>query len=87
MDYIFSVHIWRYNEGYVNANKVLALCREDQELKTLTKGLVKNVISRTNQYMLPFSYWGDPQPQDRNSMYEIRSYVLKVSMYKSSFAY
>ncbi|KFM79908.1 Protein NipSnap, partial [Stegodyphus mimosarum] len=27
--------------------------------------------------MLPFSYWGDPEPQNRNSMYEIRSYVLK----------
>ncbi|GBN94583.1 Protein NipSnap, partial [Araneus ventricosus] len=52
-------------------------CREDQELKALSKDLVKNIISRNNQYMLPFSFWGDPEPQDRNSMYEMRSYVLK----------
>ncbi|XP_015913272.1 protein NipSnap [Parasteatoda tepidariorum] len=71
------VHIWRYNKGYKNANEVLTLYHEDQELHSLTKSLVKNVICRTNQYMLPFSYWGDPEPQTRNSMYEIRSYVLK----------
>ncbi|CAL1283720.1 unnamed protein product [Larinioides sclopetarius] len=71
------IHIWRYNRGYVNANQVLTLCREDQELKALTKDLVKNIISRNNQYMLPFSFWGDPEPQDRNNMYEMRSYVLK----------
>lgn len=76
--HIFSVHIWRYNKGYVNANEIINLSREDQELIELNKNLVKHIVSRTNQYMLPFSYWGDPQPQNRNSMYEIRSYVLKV---------
>ncbi|XP_054715887.1 protein NipSnap-like [Uloborus diversus] len=71
------IHIWRYNKGYVNANEVLSLCRQDEQLQSLTKSLVKNITSRTNQYMLPFSYWGDPEPKDRQSMYEIRSYVLK----------
>ncbi|GIY85990.1 protein NipSnap [Caerostris extrusa] len=71
------IHIWRYNRGYANANQVLTLCREDQELKALSNDLVKNIITRNNQYMLPFSFWGDPQPQNRSSMYEMRSYVLK----------
>lgn len=63
----------------MNATEVLNLCRKDPDLNEHNKKLVKSIISRTNQYMLPFSYWGDPEPQIRNSMYEIRSYVLKVS--------
>jgi hypothetical protein len=34
--------------------------------------------SRQNQFMLPFSFWGHPEPQIHDSWYEMRSYVLKV---------
>ncbi|KAF8783060.1 Protein NipSnap like protein [Argiope bruennichi] len=59
--YELQIHIWRYNRGYVNANQVLTLCREDQELKALSKDLVKNIISRKNQKYLPFFFGGPVQ--------------------------
>lgn len=71
------VHIWRYTKGYPNAAEAMQLCHSDKELLDIHKDIVNCVISRSNQYMLPFSFWGHPEPQVRNSMYEIRSYVLK----------
>jgi len=38
----------------------------------------KMLRSRKNQILLAFSFWGDIKQRPGNSIYELRSYVLKV---------
>lgn len=71
------IHIWRFRHGYPHASEFLELCRTDKELQTVTKEQVSLLRYRENQYMLPFSFWGHPQPRNEKNMYEMRSYVLK----------
>ncbi|KAH9530184.1 protein nipsnap [Dermatophagoides farinae] len=70
------VHIWGY-DGWKQASQVFNLIRSDRTLMALEKDQEPFLRSRQNQFMLSFSFWPSPQPQVNNSMYEMRSYVLK----------
>jgi len=70
------IHIWKY-QGWKHANQVIKATKEDNTLQSLIKEQVPFLRSRQNQFMLPFSFWGHPEPQIHNSWYEMRSYVLK----------
>lgn len=70
------VHIWGY-DGWKQATEVFNLIRADRTLIALEKDQEPFLRSRQNQFMLSFSFWPNPQPQVNNSMYEMRSYVLK----------
>lgn len=39
------------------------------------------LISRRNQLLLEFSFWNEPLPRPGPSIYEMRTYHLKVSTF------
>ena len=45
----------------------------------LTQDRNQFLRQRTNQFLLPFSFWPLVTPRDGGNIYEIRSYFLKVS--------
>lgn len=71
------IHIWRYHDGYKEASKLLKLIRTDDTLVKMTRDQLKDLRKRESQFMMAFSFWGHPEPQDNQSYYEMRSYVLK----------
>ena len=73
------VHLWKYQEGFKKTSETHDLIRNDKTLQQIIKEQAPTLRMRQNQFMLPFSFWGHPEPQVHNSMYEMRSYVLKVN--------
>lgn len=71
------INIWRYKKGYPSASETQKLIRSDSSLTALLNDQTKYLRQRHNQFMMPFSFWGHPVPAERNSFYEMRSYVLK----------
>ncbi|KAG9509260.1 Protein NipSnap [Fragariocoptes setiger] len=71
------VHIWKYLDGYRQASQLRSLMRTDECLKKATIDYCKDLRKRESQFMMSFSFWEHPQPQDNNSFYEMRSYILK----------
>lgn len=51
-----------------------------QEAASQTEALGKLLRSRHNQAMLSFSFWGDPEPNNKHQIYELRTYTLKVRL-------
>src|SRR5688500_6419637 len=70
-------NISRYKKGYPSASETQKLIRSDSSLTALLNEQTKHLRQRHNQFMMPFSFWGHPVPAERNSFYEMRSYVLK----------
>lgn len=70
------IHVWKY-QGWKHASQVERTIKNDSQLKNIITDQTPHLRSRQNQFMLPFSFWGHPEPQIHNSMYEMRSYVLK----------
>ncbi|CAG2174504.1 unnamed protein product, partial [Oppiella nova] len=70
------IHVWRY-KGWRMASEVDNYIKNDSDLQSLNKELLPHLRKRQNQFMLSFSFWGHPTPAVHNSMYEMRSYVLK----------
>lgn len=71
------LHIWEFKQGWRTAHNVISICNNDSDLCTLQREEAKHLRARQNQFMLPFSFWGNPEPKEHSGMYEIRSYVLK----------
>lgn len=71
------VHIWRYHDNYKQASEVHKIIRTDETLIKLNKDQMKGLRKRESQFMMAFSFWGHPMPQNNNCFYEMRSYVLK----------
>jgi hypothetical protein len=71
------IHIWRYHDGYKQVSDIHKQIRTDEQLVSLNKELAKDLVKRGSQFMMSFSFWDHPKPQDHNSFYEMRSYVLK----------
>uniref|UniRef100_V5ICW9 Putative conserved secreted protein n=1 Tax=Ixodes ricinus TaxID=34613 RepID=V5ICW9_IXORI len=69
--------IWRFKQGWRSAHGSIDVCNTDADLLKLHADEAKHLRARQNQYMLPFSFWGNPEPKHHGGMYEIRSYVLK----------
>jgi len=70
------IHVWRY-KGWRLASQVENYIKTETSMNSITKELLPHLRCRQNQFMLSFSFWGHPEPQIHNSMYEMRSYVLK----------
>ncbi|XP_071541774.1 protein NipSnap isoform X2 [Panulirus ornatus] len=71
------VHLWKHAGGYDSidaANKVFAT---DADLTNLIQDRNQFLRQRTNQFLLPFSFWPPVTPRDGGNIYEIRSYFLK----------
>ncbi|XP_064460162.1 protein NipSnap-like [Ornithodoros turicata] len=71
------IHVWQFKQGWRTAHNTISVCNEDADLRALQRDEAKYLRARQNQLMLPFSFWGNPEPKDHGGMYEIRSYVLK----------
>lgn len=71
------VNLWRHQNGYRRASAVLSSISSDATCNALLNDQRKLLRSRQNQFMMAFSFWGHPTPIDRQSNYEMRSYVLK----------
>jgi len=71
------IHIWRYHDGYKQASSIHKLLRSDETLVKLNQDQMKDLRKRESQFMMSFSFWDHPVPQQHNSFYEMRSYVLK----------
>lgn len=72
------IHLWKYHDGYKQASNVFDTIRTDPTLVKLVNDHKKDLRKRQNQFMMSFSFWNHPMPQDNNSFYEMRSYILKV---------
>ncbi|ROT76331.1 putative protein NipSnap [Penaeus vannamei] len=73
------VHLWKYAGGYSaidGANKILT---SDSDLTSLIKDRNQFLRQRSNQFLLPFSFWPPVTPRDGGNIYEIRSYFLKAN--------
>lgn len=71
------VHIWRYHDGYKTTSNIQKLLRTDETITKLNHDQLKDLTRRETQFMMAFSFWPQPSPQDHNSFYEMRSYILK----------
>ncbi|XP_071478693.1 protein NipSnap homolog 1-like [Diadema antillarum] len=71
-----AVHIWVY-QGFDEVKQMSELLWEDQHYLEYKKLRGEMLVGRSNQLLMPFSFWGDPQPRDPGNLYEIRSYHLR----------
>lgn len=71
------IHIWRYHDGYKQVSNIHKLLKTDETLLKLNKDQLKDLVKRESQFMMSFSFWAHPMPQQSNSFYEMRSYILK----------
>ena len=62
----------------VPSNKFLT-CTILQEFLQFRLNRNKMLRSRTNQILLPFSFWNEIKPREGKNIYEMRRYTLKVS--------
>lgn len=74
--YFHLVHIWEYNKymGYEDAIEAL---RKNEEYKKFLTKIKPMLRSRQSQIVLEFAFWNATIPYDNNSIYELRSYLLK----------
>ncbi|XP_002739910.1 protein NipSnap homolog 2-like [Saccoglossus kowalevskii] len=72
-----AVHIWLYENGYKDIMQTRAMLLEDPEYVKYKKERLKMLVSRRNQLLQAFSFWGEPDPREPGNIYEMRSYHLK----------
>ena len=56
---------------------LFSFSKEYNEYKKLRGEML---MDRSNSLLLPFSFWGKPQPTDTGNLYELRSYHLRVGI-------
>ncbi|XP_066987661.1 protein NipSnap [Macrobrachium rosenbergii] len=71
------VHLWKYAGGYGNIDKAHNTFKTDSDLSALIKDRNQYLRQRSNQFLLPFSFWPPVTPREGGNIYEIRSYFLK----------
>ncbi|KAG0720171.1 Protein NipSnap [Chionoecetes opilio] len=71
------VHLWKYAGGYHAIDSANHLISNDTDLSKLIQERNQHLRQRTNQFLLPFSFWPLVTPREGNNIYEIRSYFLK----------
>ncbi|XP_064612200.1 protein NipSnap-like isoform X1 [Liolophura sinensis] len=72
-----AIHIWSYKGGYPVLNNANLIYRTDEDFIEFRRRRNKMLRSRSNQIMLAFSFWPEPEPRPPKNIYELRSYVLK----------
>ncbi|XP_042862335.1 protein NipSnap-like isoform X2 [Penaeus japonicus] len=71
------VHLWKYAGGYTAIDAANKIFTTDPDLTSLIKDRNQFLRQRSNQFLLPFSFWPPVSPRDGGNIYEIRSYFLK----------
>jgi hypothetical protein len=71
-----SVHIWEYSK-YAGYEDALVALNKNEEFKRLMAKIKPMLRSRESQIVLEFAFWNATIPYDENSIYELRSYLLK----------
>ncbi|XP_041457060.1 protein NipSnap homolog 2-like [Lytechinus variegatus] len=71
-----AVHIWIY-KGFDEVKKMSELLWEDKDYLEYKKLRGEMLVGRSNQLLMPFSFWGDPPQRDSSHLYELRSYHLR----------
>ncbi|XP_018016083.1 protein NipSnap isoform X2 [Hyalella azteca] len=71
------VHLWKYDGGYKSIDQAKRLMDEDTVIQNLLSDRNVHLRSRSNQYLLSFSFWPLVTPRQGGNIYEIRSYFLK----------
>ncbi|XP_070572843.1 protein NipSnap homolog 1-like isoform X1 [Ptychodera flava] len=73
-----AIHLWLYENGYRDIMETRAMLNSDPNYLKYKRERSKMLISRENQLLQAFSFWGDPEPRTtKNNIYEMRSYHLK----------
>ncbi|XP_077995556.1 protein NipSnap homolog 2-like isoform X2 [Glandiceps talaboti] len=73
-----AVHLWLYENGYRDIMQTRSMLNTDPYYLKYKKARAKMLISRRNQLLQAFSFWGEPEPREhQNNIYEMRSYQLK----------
>ncbi|KAK8729251.1 hypothetical protein OTU49_008710, partial [Cherax quadricarinatus] len=71
------VHLWKYAGGYGAIDAANKLYASDPDLSKLIQDRNPYLRQRSNQFLLPFSFWPPVSPREGGNIYEIRSYFLK----------
>ncbi|XP_045591890.1 protein NipSnap isoform X2 [Procambarus clarkii] len=71
------LHLWKYAGGYSSIDAANKLFASDPDLSRLIQDRNQYLRQRSNQYLLPFSFWPPVSPREGGNIYEIRSYFLK----------
>ncbi|XP_022085731.1 protein NipSnap homolog 2-like [Acanthaster planci] len=72
-----AIHIWYYNDGYRAVKTMSEKLWVDKEYNDYKKLRGEMLMNRSNSLLLPFSFWGAPQPREPGNLYELRSYHLR----------
>ncbi|PIK43633.1 hypothetical protein BSL78_19515 [Apostichopus japonicus] len=72
-----AVHVWVYEDGYRSVKHMSELLWEDKEYLQYKKKRGEMLVSRSNELLLPFSFWGQPPEREPGNLYELRSYHLR----------
>lgn len=76
------IHLWRFENGYQTLDKGNQALTDNPDYRALRKDILSTLSSRSNQYLMTFSYWPEVALRDKcengkNHIYEMRSYDLK----------
>ncbi|XP_071945923.1 protein NipSnap homolog 2-like isoform X2 [Antedon mediterranea] len=71
-----AVHIWAY-DGYKSVKEMSELLWKDEEYLDYKKQRGSMLINRSNQLLLPFNFWPEPEIHSPGNLYELRSYYLR----------
>ncbi|KAJ2994912.1 hypothetical protein HDV02_001188 [Globomyces sp. JEL0801] len=74
-----AVHVWQY-QSYDDLNTFHDQLKKDPHNQAFKKLLKPMLRSRKSQIVLEFEFWNPTTPYDLNSIYELRSYLLKPGM-------
>ncbi|CAH1232652.1 NIPSNAP1 [Branchiostoma lanceolatum] len=72
-----AVHLWIYRDGYDGVTRSEEALLGDKEMRGFVEKRQNMLRARSNQLLLEFSFWGEPQPREGFNVYEMRSYQLK----------
>ncbi|KAI8505224.1 Nipsnap [Branchiostoma belcheri] len=72
-----AVHLWIYRDGYDGVTRSEEALLGDKEMRQFIEKRQNMLRARSNQLLLEFSFWGEPQPREGFNVYEMRSYQLK----------
>ncbi|XP_042216673.1 protein NipSnap-like isoform X2 [Homarus americanus] len=71
------LHLWKYAGGYGAIDAANDMYATDPDLSKLIQDRNPFLRQRSNQFLLPFSFWPPVSPREGGNIYEIRSYFLK----------
>ena len=71
--------MWEY-KGYKGHQMTLESLSQDEKHADFERKLRPMLRQRSNQMCLEFAFWATSPPAERNGIYELRTYTLKVDI-------